>query len=428
MYTYFAKNFLFPFGCFILRNSIYKNFKFLEKSQWKTRDEIEEIQLKKLKGLLSHSYKNVPLYRNIFLKSKIMPKDIKKIDDLKNLPPISKDDLKNFKMSTAKNIPKNLWLSNHTSGSTGTPFQYKTSRESMHWRFAAKLRNNRWYGLEIGSPYIKIWGEKEKQNFSLSSFFTRNLMRCKQFPALGLTEKEFMKYYNYIKKSSVKVLEGYASAIYLLARYMQEHDLELYLDAVVCSGETLIERKLLENVFNCQIFDRYGSREFSNIAHECEEHNGMHINSENLIVEFSKKEGILITDLTNYVMPFIRYKINDMGIGIKKECKCGRGLPLMKIVGGRLPDIIITPSGKHLIVHFFTLLFGKINTVKKFQVVQNKKNSIVIYIVGFLKNENFILEKIQKYAGDDMNIKIKYVSDIKQTRSGKYRFIKSLLG
>jgi phenylacetate-CoA ligase len=114
---------------------------------------------------------------------------------------------------------------------------------------------------------------------------------------------------------------------------------------IISSAEVLTpeNRELIETTFGCRVFDRYGCREVSVIASECGEHQGLHINADNLLVETVTDQGpvrgedgeVLITDLRNFAMPLIRYRIKDVGRLLPQACGCGRGLPLMRISGGR---------------------------------------------------------------------------------------------
>jgi phenylacetate-CoA ligase len=157
---------------------------------------------------------------------------------------------------------------------------------------------------------------------------------------------------------------------------------------------------------------------------------------ENLVVEFIKQNEhvsagelgeIVLTDLTNYGMPFIRYKIEDAGKPSDDTCSCGCGLPLMQSIEGRVPDMIITPGGKVLIVHFFTGLFEHIEGVDQFQILQEKTDELIVRLV---KNSKFsdtdevrIIREVQGYAGEEMEIVMEFVEEIPVSRSGKRRFV-----
>ena len=205
------------------------------------------------------------------------------------------------------------------------------------------------------------------------------------------------------------------------------------LNGIITSGETLTEthRKLIESAFNCKVFNRYGSREFGCVAHECEAHEGLHVMAESFFLEFIKynkwvNEGelgkIIITNFDNYTMPFIRYDIGDMGIPINKMCSCGRGLPLIKSIEGRITEFIPTPSGKlvpYLYFNYFFEQYGKY--IKQFQVIQENIDLIKINIIPDskfnLKIEEKIKQDLQNYL--EVKLEIKKVNEILLTKAGK---------
>ena len=139
--------------------------------------------------------------------------------------------------------------------------------------------------------------------------------------------------------------------------------------SVISSAQMLPQhsRELIENNLNCKVYDKYGSREFSGIAYECNKHFGHHVVAENYIVEILKdkepaKENevgeIVITDLNNYCMPLIRYRIGDLAKSLgTKTCDCGRGLPLIGDIQGRVQSIIVGANGKYLPGTYFSHLF-----------------------------------------------------------------------
>ncbi len=208
--------------------------------------------------------------------------------------------------------------------------------------------------------------------------------------------------------------------------------------AIITSAELLDpeQRSLIEAVFECRVFDRYGSRETSVIASECEKHSGLHIGAENFLLEFIKenkpvKPGeygkIIITDLMNYGMPFIRYQIEDAGVPSDETCACGRGLPLMKMAAGRVTDFLVTPERKIISGASLTIyLVANTPGVAQAQLVQEKIDEIIFRIV---KGENFgekslayLQSEIPKFFGPSMKYQIEYVEQIPLESSGKYRF------
>ena len=170
------------------------------------------------------------------------------------------------------------------------------------------------------------------------------------------------------------------------------------------------------------------------MAAECPEQTGYHIMSPNVILEFIRDNQpvslgemgkIVVTDLHNYAMPFIRYENGDLGMPSDEKCPCGRGMPLMKGVVGRVTDILVI-GDKFISSPSLTLLFKDL-PIKQYQLVQETETEITIKIVkgdGYCdKHTEQIRSLIQNYLGSNINITIELVTAILSSESGKYRFI-----
>jgi phenylacetate-CoA ligase len=195
-------------------------------------------------------------------------------------------------------------------------------------------------------------------------------------------------------------------------------------------------RRTIEETLGSELFDFYGSREIPNIAAECAAHNGLHIISPMRYVEILDGQGVpasvgeigrvIVTDLVNYSMPFIRYEIGDLAVVGGHECKCGCGFPLIKEIVGRQTDFIQTADRKFVHGEFFTHLFYGLPHIVKFQVVQTDLHSLYVYIVkaGQLDIASLrpIKEKISRKMGRDTKLIFQFVDDIPPSPTGKYRF------
>jgi phenylacetate-CoA ligase len=190
-----------------------------------------------------------------------------------------------------------------------------------------------------------------------------------------------------------------------------------------------------------KIFDRYGSREFGNIAHQCEKHSDYHINAERFYLEIVDEDGrpvregevgeLVVTDLDNYGFPFIRYKIGDLASFSATTCPCGRNLPGLKSIEGRSFDIIQGMNGNRLGGTFWTLLMRRTKAVENFQVIQKEIDIIEIKVV---KSADYsphaiedMLNAVHEKLGGPMHIDLTYVPYISPTKSGKRKFVVSEL-
>jgi phenylacetate-CoA ligase len=201
----------------------------------------------------------------------------------------------------------------------------------------------------------------------------------------------------------------------------------------------------IERVFQAPVFNRYGSREVGDIACNCEKSLGLHIipdihyleivDDEGKEVKLEKSGNIIVTLLTNYTMPLIRYKIGDRGILSDKDCKCGYGLPLLEKVIGRTKCIFKNKFGVHIDSGLFNQLFFFRENIKQFQVIQETIDYISINLVVIDKTKLKDMDKdfkeinqiIWKAMGDDTKIKYNIVDVIKPSPSGKYMYTFSRL-
>jgi len=201
-------------------------------------------------------------------------------------------------------------------------------------------------------------------------------------------------------------------------------------------------RETIQRVFRAPVFNRYGSREVGDIACECEAHQGLHVCPVTHYVEILREDGtparpgevgeIVVTSLTNYAMPLIRYRIGDMGAWAEKDCSCGRNWPLLKEVTGRVTDSFVSASGTRVHGEYFTHLLYFRDWVKKFQFLQESYTRIRLLIVPavppdqakwIVEQERADLEaKVQLVMGPECSLEIELVSDIPPSPSGKYRY------
>ena len=415
-----------------------------KKAQWKNRTELRRIQEEKLTNMLIHCMRNVPYYRRIFEVRNIQSKDLKKICILNRLPLLDKITIRdNFNQLQSENIPQWRVKKNSTSGSTGESLIFNVDVASASTRMAATFRNYDWCKVSPFAKQTTLWGarfdEPDTKSFAdkLRAWTRPNLF----LSSYKMTESQMGDYAKLLRGYQPQLLTSYPSPLEHFAYFCERCNVQIpSLGAIICSAEQLteIQRELFEKVFRVPVFNRYGSREFGNVAHECEHHNGLHINIERVIIEVLREDGseckpgeigeLVITDLDNEVMPFIRYRIGDMGSWSEKECPCGRGLPLLEKIEGRVFDLIHTPSGNSISGTFWTLLLRHISQdIVAFQVRQESIDRVEILLQTSCEKlpeelERTLLYKIADEA-PDLEVHIKYVNEIPLTKSGKRRFV-----
>lgn len=445
IYAPIVKHIVYPL--WVLKdNSNFKELRYLreyKKTQFYTPEQIRELQWQRLLKILNHAYKTCPFYSKSFKDAGITLSDIKSPEDMLKIPPLSKSDIQNYLDDLKSNaFTDDDLIRDKTGGSTGSPLIFFYNKDRLASRQAAAMRHDNWTTWHIGKKMAVLWGAvSDLSGFNSIKGKIKNLLLSRKIilDTSSITEEKLWDFAHQLKKQNPQFFLAYANSIVLFAKFIKDNNITgIHPSAIITSAEVLTpeDRELIEKVFECKIFNRYGCREFSVIASECSYHTGMHINAENLYLEFVKdgrhvNSGeigeVVITDLLNYGMPFIRYKIGDMGSPIDKACPCGRGLPLMDMVSGRVTDFIITPDGKMVSgVAIATYVITNISGIKQIQFIQNIKESLKIKLA---KNKDFnedtmrsLYKNIVKFIGDKIKIEVEFVNDIPLEKSGKYRF------
>lgn len=438
--TYIA---LFPLHHWMISYGAYEYYKNLKKSQWLSLKKIREYQEIKLHQLIIHAYHHVPFYRDCFEQRGLTPEDIKTIADLQKLPIIDK-----------KNVRENLYLGimsdNHdknqiqkvqTSGSTGEPFVTYAEKKQLEMRWAATQRSLEWTGYQFGDRQVRLWhkylGMKPLE--VIKEIIDAKLSRRRFIPVYEITDENLGAYVKQIMKYKPAILDGYAESFNLIARFLKRNSYFGHTPkGIMSSAQSLPEesRRIIEDTFHCGVFDKYGAREFAGgLAYQCSERKGYHVVAECAIIEIIKdgrpaQPGevgeVIVTELNNYAMPLIRYKVGDLAVAVSEnqECACGRGLPLIGEIQGRTQAIVIGTHNQFIPGTFFNRVFFKHDlAIRQYQIVQEKFGEITIKIIkGNLFSDEVLREifkDIKTHLGDDLQIKVEYVKEIPLVRTGK---------
>jgi phenylacetate-CoA ligase len=428
-----------PLAQRIVGAPFYRRYSALLESQFFGAERLRQIQTEKLRALLCRAFLTVPFYRQFSRAAGCKGEDIREIEDLKQLPVVTKDMIRNSKLEdwTTEDVPRAKWRMNSTSGTTGKPLQFVMSDELVAMRYGRYLRANAWAGILPGKFCIRIWGPRQ--------WYVRTgirwVLNMKVLSAFEMTEEEMEGYVRFLRSHQVAGIEAYTSAAVTLGRYILRRGYDdLHIPFVATAGETLFpeHRQQIEQAFHCRVLSRYGCREFGLIAQECPAQHGLHINQESFIVEYQASDQqwadgiprgkVLITNLDNHTMPFIRYQLGDLASPLSGTCLCGRQLSIMMHPHGRVVDYLQTPGGKAVSVHFFTLLFaGYTGEVREFQIRQKSPDEITVLLVPDLtwtEAKAARLERdIRRHLGARVRLKIELVDDIPLDSNGKRKIL-----
>lgn len=215
LFNIISEKVILPSSDLIFNRSIAKNLKLLEQSQWWSINELIGYQDEKLRLLIQHAYNNVPYYKYLFKSNKLTPNDIKTQKDLYKLPILTKDDIrKHFPHEiVARNIPQKQLILQGSSGSTGEPLHYYSTRESYSMNIAAGLRGWYWMGYRLGDKFVKL-SQNPRNRFvkKLQDSINRN----RYLFAQQLTEANFRRITESIIKFKPTIIRGYPDPLFSL--------------------------------------------------------------------------------------------------------------------------------------------------------------------------------------------------------------------
>lgn len=468
MKEYLVGHILFPFSNYMInRRNILSNYEYLCKSEYFREDELHAIQVKRLIAIIEYSYNYVPYYRRMFDKISLVPQDFKSLADLRHIPPLTRRDvIENYrdlvdsriqssipvaevsKRGPGDPIPfgrfrKHKLVRNTSSGSTGAPTMFfeDGSRTALNWAY--ELRVKKWYGIAPGSKEARMARLSTAYlPSSLSLQLRKILWNQLILPGTNLTESDYAFSVERIKQFRPATLWGYTSALTGLADYVKRNGEALSggssIQLTIAWAAPLHdpEKALLEEVFRCPATNIYGAREVGHIAAICPA-GSFHVNQENLVVETegagNEANGtgeLLVTNLDRSPMPFIRYRMGDIGVVGNQRCGCGRSLQVLLGLLGRTGEIFMTKDGRMISPNFWCRVFMTdryAGQIRRFQVVYTKEKNLRVIIArgpGYSADaENHIRDMIRTNFSSDTRFNFEYVPDIKPHVSGKYQMV-----
>lgn len=418
-----------------------RHFRQLAQREKLTLEENRKRQWQDLIALLRHAEGSSPFYQERFREVGIRVADIRSPRDLAKIPPLTRDDLRNhLELIYSRKFQREDLKRAATGGTTDTPVPILRNPESIRWKQAVQLRFNAWAGFLPGDKVFFLWGARQDYSENPSwrwRLYDRYLLQQVWAPTSLFNEQVLESFRQKLNQFRPRIIYAYPTPLVLFCEYLAESRRTLHQpQSAICTAEPLLapQRRLIEEVLGCPVFEHYGSRDFGMIAAECEEHQGLHLNPAAAFVEFQPVDGaetsglheIFVTDLFNYGMPLIRYKINDCARLGPERCPCGLGYPLIRQIVGRTTDNFFLSNGD--VVPGVSLTNRVIQVcpgIKKIQVIQETLCDFrVRYVAGAsfaLDDLNRLREKLNVYFGESVKWSFERTEEIPRERSGKTR-------
>jgi phenylacetate-CoA ligase len=395
-----------------------------------------------LRLLIAHAYENVPAYRRLYDEAGIKPNDVRTLDDVQKLPVITKAQVRADRANfIARNVRSFHPVQLNTSGTTGTPFQFYSSRRTDALEWAFFWRHKGWGGARLWEPIISMGGKVIVPLSQQKPPFWRynraeGMMWLSTF---HMTPDNLDIYVDQVRRSGITFIKGYPSNLHVFAQHLANRDIRLPMRAVFTGSEPLFEhvRNLIEDRFVCKVFDWYGVSERVVTASQCDLHRDYHVHMEGCLVEVLNDEKpmplgefgeIVATSLSNYAMPLIRYRTGDMS-ALALPCPCGRGLATIQQVQTKWEHILRMADGRWISPSVLTHPFKPVIGIEKSQIVQEELGSVVIKVVANshfdVQQQELLLRGFQERLGSEVKVTIVQVSSIPNDASGKFRWVVS---
>lgn len=399
-------------------------------------------QQPRLRQLLKGAANHVPFYSRSWSSAE---KTAAAAGRLEDLPLLAKDAIRAQPEAFLRlDMHPLVRLVFHTSGSTGTPLRtiwtIPELRKSMALR---EVRSARWARVSFRAPRATFSGRLvEPDPESRGPFYRFNLVERQAYlSAFHLRPDTAASYVEALRKHGIQWLIGYAVCYYLLARFTLEQGLRVPpLRAVITTSEkvTAEMRRVMEAAYGCPVYEEYSNVENSLFASECEERR-LHVSPDAGIVEILRQDGtpcgpgevgeLVATGLLRQYQPFIRYRVGDVGQWDADSCRCGRAMPVLKEVVGRLEDVVTGPDGRQ-VVRFHGIFVDQPH-IREGQIVQETLHRIRVKVVpvdGFGPPDvDDIVGRVRLRLGPQVDVIVEPVAEIPRTSAGKFRAVISLL-
>jgi phenylacetate-CoA ligase len=419
-----------------------KWYDFIDKSQWWSKEALNDYQWEKVKALLDHVSQNVPYYIQLFKKMGATANDFKSWDDFNRIPLLTKEIVKERQREfVALNINRKLLKYYTTGGSTGKPMGVFQTDELINIELAFMFQQWKRVGFHENAKKIILRGEPLSGNilFKKAKFSNDWL-----FSSYHISRSKINEYVRVLNRIQPDFFHVYPSSLFVFTKALIESGQKLNFSpkAILCGSEPIFnyQRELFEKVYNSKVFSWLGLAEGTIQAGECEHTSDYHAWPQYSYVEFLKEDGIesinkgekgkiIGTNFNNFVFPLIRYESGDLAIYQSDSCEfCKRNFKILQDVIGRVQDVIYLEDGT--LFPIGPAIFGihdkKWNQINRIQIVQERKGEILFKIDTDFNTKSiykFIDKTIRKRLKDSIRYSIDFTKDLETTNQGKHRFI-----
>lgn len=339
-----------------------------------TPGQVRDAQLERLRAVLAHAGERVPYYRDLFQEHRFEPRAVQRTEDLSALPPLTKDIVRaqgDRMLDPA--VPRRALVERRTGGSTGEPLRFYVTRDEYEASMAMNLRGFRLAGQRDGDASAKIWGYRKPQRIAhLIAPVTGRLF----FDSFASQPADMDAWLATMQRVRPRVVYGYASMLHLFATHAAGRGERVPgLELVFSTAEKLYpaQRAQIEEALGVRVFDFYGCHEVPRLASECA-HGRLHEAPDAAVIEIVPSGGdgetgaVLITSLTSFAMPLIRYDLGDAARRTHAPCPCGLPFATLAMEVGKEHHVFAFPGGERLHTSFFFQPLYEVAGMARFQI------------------------------------------------------------
>jgi len=452
-YDWMAHSILAPAVDGLRRTHTMRHLNYLNESQWWTEERLLDLQTNRLQRLIEHAYATVTYYRQLMDERGLTPRDLTTAEDLSKLPVLTRQMVHDSADAmVSRGVPRHTLRPMLTSGSTGEPLAfYSTKDDQFTYGMARTLRALSWAGLGVADPIAQIGRPRHYRNRVDQALHLLSLAarRVKVIDSSILSDSTLPTIAQILCNDRYVGVFGSPPVLSFIGGYIRSTGICISDAAkvVVSVGEQLLphERTLLRDVFGSEPFSKYSSFEVYDIASECPAHDGLHVQAEDVIVEVVDENGqratdgslgqLVVTNLHNYAMPLIRYEIGDLSAIRHDRCSCGRWLPRLVNMVGRMSELIVTPSGRRVFGADLGLDAFDALGVRQFRIEQDGEGKVVAQLEWRsttsedqrAAGEERVAQALRMAIGENVPVSARTVDRLMPHPSGKHLVISSRL-
>ena len=401
-----------------------------EMNTW-SREEIRAWQEEQLRRIVNQAYNHTVYWKRIFDERGLIPEDIRTMEDLKKLPILTKRDIFTY---YDEMVPDNVNQFPHraekTGGTTGDPMKYLVDEDVWGYVTADKIVAWKSTGYRFGDAFMALGSASLfKKNAPLARRILDKIRNERAYNSMNMDGELCRQYIDILAKQRIHYIYGYASSIYLLAKYALDHKIDMsHMRGAFTTSENLTDvyRETIERAFGCRVMDCYGARDAAVTAYEVTPENyylGYSAYLE-LVDEFEQGTGTLLsTNLLSMAFPLLRYNYGDVGT-LDNDSTIYNGQVLHRIFG-RVSDVLKLDNGHVLTSPGFTILMRNFD-VKAYDIQKLSGSHVRMQVQvtdGWDKDqEGKLLAEMQRFVGEECEFTLEYVAGFQELKNGKRRY------